>query len=102
MLERVESSTSEESTTGSLEFTWDFTPEGREEFQTVMRAVAYGERESDAKVLQLLIDNNMIGGFWCYNCSYFKAKANTSTGSQCKKYGFPDRAHGCCAGQEAK
>ncbi len=85
-----------------LGFTWDFDPKGREEYQLVMRIVAYGERDEDAKVLQLLIDKKMVGGYWCYNCEYFKPQADTVTGAQCSKYGFPDRAHGCCAGQETK
>ncbi len=85
-----------------LGITWDFDPKGREDFQLTMRIVGYAERDSDAEVLKLLIDQDKVGGFWCYNCTYWKPKAETVTGAQCSKYGFPDRGHGCCAGQETK
>jgi hypothetical protein len=82
--------------------TWDFDPKGREPFQLVMRIVGYTERDSDKEVLQLLIDKKKVGGFWCHNCEYFQPEAQTVTGAQCSKYGFPDRAQGCCAGHERK
>lgn len=80
--------------------TWDFDPKGREPFQLVMRIVGYTERDSDKEVLQLLIDNEKVGGFWCHNCEYLKKDTTSSTGWRCGKYGIPDKPWGCCAGYE--
>jgi len=67
-----------------------------------MRAVAYSEKESDKPVLEFLIVKKKMGGYWCYNCEYFKEDSESPTAYRCQKYGIPDKAWGCCAGWEGK
>lgn len=75
--------------------TWDFPLDARQKWEQLMQDIGYVE------VAEYELAD-FTKGYWCATCEYFQLHAATVTGSECLKFRFPDRMHGCCGGWEKK